>query len=143
MLTCAYRRHCFILNPDDFLILNLIKSKIYGLSNRLSQILCCSIKFSDLTEGYGQTGKEGQVTIFDLQKCPFSSIYGKALTLRPSQWISLDLPFESAVSLDLGLSIYGIFRVCVLHICSSRPQIASKPWKCMEISIYPQHKSGR
>ena len=47
-----------------------------------------------------------------------------ALTFRPSQWFSLGLPSESSVSLELRLSIYGIFRGCVLYKYSPRPQIA-------------------
>ena len=139
MLTCAHRRHCFTLNPDVFLILNLIKNDIYGLSNRLSQIWCCCINFSDQTEGCGQTGKEGQVTILDLQNVHVFPYMEMALTFRPSQWISLGLPSESAVSLDLGLSMYGIFRGCVLYKYSPRPQIA---WEWMEISIHSHCQSG-
>ena len=142
LLTCTHRRHCFLLNPNIFLVLNLIKNEINGLPNRLSQIWCCSIKFSDQTEGYGQTGKEDQVTILDLQNVHFLPYMEMALTFRPSQWISLGLPSESAVSLDLGLSIYEIFRGCVLYKYSPRPQIASKPWEWMEISITLTAKVG-
>ena len=108
----------------------------------MTQIWCCSNKFSDQTEGYGQTGKEGQVTILDLHKAHVLPYMDVALTFRPSLWISLGLPVKSAVSLDLGLSIYGIFRGCVLYKYSPRPQIASKPWEWMEISIHPHCKSG-
>ena len=142
MLTCSHRRHCFTQNPDVFLILNLIKNEIYGLSNRLSQIWCCSIKCSDQTEGYGQTGKEGQVTILDLQNIHFLQYMDMALAFKLSQWISLGLPSKSAVSLDLGLSIYGIIRGCVLYKFPPKPQIASILWKWMEISIHPHHESG-
>ena len=107
----------------------------------MTQIWCHSNQFSDQTEGYGQTGKEGLVTILGLQKAHVLPHTDVALTFRPSLWISLGLPVESAVSLDLGLSIYGIFRGCVLYKYSPRPQIASKPWEWMEISIHPHCKS--
>ena len=53
-------------------------------------------RFSDQTEGYGQTGKEGQVTILDLPKSHVLPYMDVALTFRPSPWISLGLPVESA-----------------------------------------------
>ena len=58
------------------------------------------------------------MTIHDLQNVHFLPYMDMALTFRPSQWISRSLPSESAVSLDLGLSIYGIFRGCPTHIFS-------------------------
>ena len=121
---------------------NLIKFVIYGLPSRVTQMWCCSHRFSDQTEGYRQTSKEGQVTILDLQNVHFPPYMEMALTFRLSQWISLGLPPESAVSLDLGLSICGIFKGCVLYKYSPRPQITSKLWEWMEISIHPHHKSG-
>ena len=65
-------------------------------------------------------------------KMSISSIYGNGL----------DLQTKSAVSLEIGLSIYGIFRGCVLYKYSPRPQIASKPWEWMKISIHPHCESG-
>ena len=112
------------------------------MPNRVTQIWCCSNKFSDQTEGYGQTGKEGQVTILDFPKAHVLPYMTMALTFRPSVWISLGLPVKSAVSLDLGLSTFGIFRGCVQYKYSPRPQNASKPWEWMEISIHPHCKSG-
>ena len=82
------------------------------------------------------------MTMLDLQNVHFLPYMEMALTLSPSQWISLGLPSESAVSFDLGLSICEIFRVCVLYKYSPRPQIASKPWEWMEISIHPHCESG-
>ena len=85
----------------------------------MTQIWCCHNKFLDQTEGYGQTGKEGQVTILDLPKAHVLPYMTIALTFRQSLWSSLGLPSESAVSLDIRLSIYGIFRlVCPIQIFS-------------------------
>ena len=127
MLTCAHRKHCFLLNPDIFLILNLIRNEINGWPNRLSQIWCCSNIYSDQTEGYGQTGKEGQVTICDLQNVHFLPHMEMALTFRLNQWISLGLPSKSAINLDLGFSIYGIFKGV---FCTNILQDQKQPPNC-------------
>ena len=58
------------------------------------------------------------MTILDLLKAHVLPYMDVALTFRPSQWISLGLPVKIAVSLDLGLSIYGIFRGCPIQIFS-------------------------
>ena len=55
------------------------------------------------------------MTILDLLKAHVLPYMNVALTFRPSLWISLGLQVEIVVSLDLGLSIYGTFRGCVLY----------------------------
>ena len=96
-----------------------------------TDFVCFYFKSWDQAEGTEQTGQGGQVIDHDLPNVhfiPYMDVKGVCLAQPwPSHHVSYQpwpfLQFSWSI-LTLGLSIYGISQVCVMHIYSQRSNIS-------------------